>query len=78
MTEIKKVYKPLHAIYSRSCISHFLTSIERNRLKVRSVFPYVSVRELRDESAFLQDGRLVFTNINTQEHLLAVSDLHSK
>jgi molybdenum cofactor guanylyltransferase len=70
-------YEPLHAIYSRSCISPFLTSIGRNRLKVGSVFPYVSVRELRDEAPFLQDGRLVFTNINTQEDLLAASELHN-
>ena len=44
-------------------------------MRVASIFPYVSVNELRDEAPFLQDGRLVFTNINTQEDFLAASKI---
>ena len=69
-------YEALHAIYNRSCISRFLSSIERNRLKITGVFPHLTVRELRDETAFLRRGRYVFANINTKEDLLAASELY--
>lgn len=71
-------YEALHAIYSRSCISFFLSSIERNRLKITGVFPYLTVRELTDETAFLRSGQYVFSNINTKEELFAASKLYEK
>jgi len=69
-------YEALHAIYNRSCISFFLGSIGRGRLKITGVFPYLTVRELRDESVFVRRGQYVFWNINTQEDLLAASKLY--
>ncbi|MDR2018046.1 MAG: ribosomal protein S18-alanine N-acetyltransferase [Syntrophobacterales bacterium] len=69
-------YEALHAIYSRSCISHFLSAIERDWLKITSVYPYLAVRELTDETVFLQEGRYVFSNINTREDLLAASEFY--
>ena len=70
-------YEPLHAIYGRSCISHFLRSIGRNRMKIGGIFPYVSLKELRDETKFSQGGRPVFININTEEDLRAASKFYA-
>jgi|UPI00041C27BD molybdopterin-guanine dinucleotide biosynthesis protein A len=68
-------YEPLHAIYNRSCIPFMLTHIERRRLKVRDLFPYLSVNEVEDHSAFMYKGMPVFTNINVQEDLSLVRRL---
>ena len=66
-------YEALHAIYNRSCIPFFLSAIGRNRLKITGVFPYLTVKELRDETRFLRRGQYVFSNINTKEELAAAS-----
>ncbi|OPY78474.1 MAG: putative molybdenum cofactor guanylyltransferase [Syntrophorhabdus sp. PtaU1.Bin153] len=68
-------YEPLHAIYNRSCIPFMLTNIERRRLKVRDLFPYLSVNEVENESIFFHKGVSVFTNINVQEDLSLVRRL---
>jgi len=68
-------YEPLHAIYNRSCIPFMLTHIERQRLKVRDLFPYLSVNEVEDHSTFIHKGIPVFTNINVQEDLSLVRRL---
>jgi molybdenum cofactor guanylyltransferase len=67
--KVEKGYEPLHAIYNRSCISLFLTFIERNRLKIPDAFAFLSVRELEERRYFINNGRSIFTNVNTEEDL---------
>ena len=69
-------YEALHAIYNRSCISFLLGSIGRSRFKITGVYPYLTVRELTDETVFLKKGQYVFSNINTKGDLLAASKLY--
>jgi len=64
-----KGYEPLHALYNRSCISHILTSIERNHLNIRGIFPALTVKALNDHPSFYNNGHSVFMNINTTEDL---------
>ena len=71
----KAGYEPLHAIYSRSCISTMLTLIERRRLKLTGVFPFLSVREVQDHPSFLHKGLSIFTNITVEEDLALVQRL---
>jgi len=65
-------FEPLHAIYNRSCIAHFLRLIGQNRLKVAGVLPFVSVKELGEQPCFLRNGSSVFTNINAMKDLSMV------
>ena len=62
-------YEPLHAIYSRTCISAFLSAIGRGKLKVTDVFPFLRVRTFRPNDLFYENGIPVFTNVNTREDL---------
>ena len=66
-------YEALHAIYNRSSLSYFLTSIERQRFMITDVLPYLSVRELGEHPLFVQKGQSVFANINREEELSAAS-----
>jgi ribosomal-protein-alanine acetyltransferase len=66
-------YEALHAIYNKSCISHFLAAVEAKKLKVCDLFPSLVVRELGEHPAFTHKGRSVFTNINSESDLLATS-----
>jgi molybdopterin-guanine dinucleotide biosynthesis protein A len=67
-------YEPLHAIYRRSCLAPFLRLIDLNMLKIRGVFPYLVVNAIRDNPCFLKEnGRLVFSNINTEEELARIN-----
>ena len=67
-------YQPLHAIYSRSCLPHFLRLIGLNNLKVSAILPYVAVKAIEDRPCFYrEDGGLVFSNINTREELARVN-----
>lgn len=61
----EKGYEPLHALYGRSCISHMLTAIERDKLKIAGIFPVLTVKALNDHTSFYNNGRSVFTNITT-------------
>ncbi len=66
-------YEALHAIYNRSCLSEFITAITKGKFKITDVFPYLVVKELGEHPVFLQRGRAVFTNVNTEEDLLAAT-----
>lgn len=65
----EKGYEPLHALYGRSCISHMLTCIERNHLKIARILTAYTVKALNDHPVFYNNGRSVFTNINTEADL---------
>ena len=68
-------FEPLHALYNRSCISGFLTAIERNRLKLTDTFRYLSVRELGNHPSFRRKGHPVFTNINMEGDLSIIPEV---
>jgi molybdenum cofactor guanylyltransferase len=65
-------FEPLHAIYNRSCIAHFLRLIGQGRFKVAAVLPFVKVKELNEEPCFLRNGNSVFTNVNAMSDLSMV------
>jgi len=62
-------FEPLHAAYNRSCISPFLSCIERGRRRKADVYPYLIVRGIEDGPHFMNNGRSVFTNVNTKDDL---------
>ena len=65
-------FEPLHAIYNRSCIAHFLRLIGQERFKVTGILPLVSAKELKEQPCFFKNGRSVFTNINAMKDLSMV------
>jgi molybdenum cofactor guanylyltransferase len=65
-------FEPLHAIYNRSCIAHFLRLVGQGKFKVVEVLPFVSVKVLKEEPCFLRNGNSVFTNVNAMNDLSMV------
>ena len=70
--ELSECFQPLHAIYSKNCLSHIKKLLIADKLKIAGF--YKEVRQLRipEEKIkpFNKDGRL-FLNINTPEDLKA-------
>jgi molybdenum cofactor guanylyltransferase len=67
-------FEPLHAVYNRSCLPHFLRLIGQGRLKISGVFPYVTMNVIEDDPCFRNpSGDPVFLNVNTTEDLLRVN-----
>jgi molybdenum cofactor guanylyltransferase len=64
--------EPLHAIYNRSCMAHLFRLIEQKRFKITGLLPFVSVKELTDQTYFFKSGNSVFTNINAMKDLSMV------
>ena len=62
-------YEPLHAIYRRSCLPHMLRAIDRGRIKITGLLPFLSVKVIEEPALFLNNGVSIFTNINTEEDL---------
>ncbi|MCX5807428.1 MAG: molybdenum cofactor guanylyltransferase [Proteobacteria bacterium] len=67
-------YEPLYAIYSRSCIPHLFKLIAQNNLKVRGLFPFISVKVLEEHPYFINNGYSVFTNINAINDLAIIQN----
>jgi len=65
----EKGFEPLHAIYRRTCLPYALRNVERGMFSISALFPYLSVKFIRDEGAFSCNGVSVFTNVNTREDL---------
>ena len=71
---IGQYFQPLHAVYGRSCLPHFLRVIGLDRLKISGVFPYVTMNVVKDDPRFRNArGDLVFLNVNTTEELRCVN-----
>ena len=71
-------YEPLHAVYNRSCLSHILRAIDRNRIAITGLFPFLSVKVVTEPALFLNRGVSIFTNINTEEDLALAERLVSE
>jgi molybdopterin-guanine dinucleotide biosynthesis protein A len=69
---LQKGFEPLHAVYSRSCLSVMLTNIGLQRLKISDLFPFFSVKEVREHPDFFNRGLSVFTNVTIEEDLALV------
>lgn len=66
---INGLYEPLHALYRRCCLAHFLRLIGLDKLKITEILPYVAVKVIEDHPIFLREGLSVFYNINTDKEL---------
>jgi molybdopterin-guanine dinucleotide biosynthesis protein A len=61
-------YEPLHAFYSRQCLSYIQSQLEQGDLKIIDFFPLVKLREItRDELRLYDPEELSYFNINTAD-----------
>ena len=62
--------EPIHALYSRSCLTHIETRLQANDLKIARFFDQVRVSFIpQDEVERFDPDHLSFFNVNTQEDL---------
>jgi molybdopterin-guanine dinucleotide biosynthesis protein A len=68
--ELSEGFQPLHAIYSRNCLSHIKKLLIANKLKIAGFYKEVRLLSIPEEKIkpFNKDGRL-FLNVNTQKDL---------
>ena len=68
--ELSEGFQPLHAIYSRNCLSHIKKLLSADKLKIAGFYKEVRLLSIPEEKIkpFNKDGRL-FLNINTPEDL---------
>jgi len=68
--ELPEGFQPLHAIYSRNCLSHIKKLLIADKLKITSFYKEVRMLSIPEEKIkpFNQDGRL-FLNVNTLEDM---------
>ena len=68
--------QPLHAIYSKGCLSAILQVLKEKKNRIIDIFPLVRVNVI-DEKRFLSldPNRLSFVNLNTPEDLLFLRNI---
>jgi molybdopterin-guanine dinucleotide biosynthesis protein A len=68
--ELSEGFQPLHAIYSRNCLSHIKKLLISDKLKITGFYKEVRLLSIPEEKIkpFNKDGRL-FLNFNTPEDL---------
>ena len=70
LPRIGKFYEPLHAIYSRNCISPMESLLKRERRVIIELFDYVKVKYIEEKEIDRFDPKhLSFFNINTNDDL---------
>jgi molybdopterin-guanine dinucleotide biosynthesis protein A len=70
LPRIKNLYEPLHAVYSRNCISPIETIFSQGKKVIIELFNYVKVRYIEaGEIDRFDPQHLSFFNINTPEEL---------
>ncbi len=73
---VGKLIEPLHAIYSKRCLTHIRELIKKNELQVYQLFPLVKVRYIESEEINRFDPKhLSFFNINTEADLKKAKEL---
>jgi molybdenum cofactor guanylyltransferase len=66
------ILEPLHAVYSRNCISAMESLVKQNRLSILELFPLIKVRFIGEaEIESFDPKHLTFFNINTETDLEA-------
>ena len=70
--QLSEGFQPLHAIYSRNCLSHIKKLLIADKLKIAGFYKEVRLLSIPEEKIkpFNKDGRL-FLNVNTPEDLKA-------
>ncbi len=73
--EVAEGYQPLHAIYSKNCLTPIKRLITADKLKITGFYKEMRLLKVPEEKIkpFNHDGRL-FQNINTPEDLAAFKD----
>jgi molybdopterin-guanine dinucleotide biosynthesis protein A len=68
--ELSEGFQPLHAIYSRNCLSHIKKLLSADKLKIVGFYKEVRLLSIPEEKIkpFNKDGRL-FLNVNTPKDL---------
>jgi len=68
--QLSEGFQPLHAIYSRNCLSHIKKLLIADKLKITGFYKEVRLLSIPEEKIipFNKDGRL-FLNFNTPEDL---------
>ncbi|MBN1160362.1 MAG: molybdenum cofactor guanylyltransferase [Dehalococcoidales bacterium] len=70
LPRVDKLYEPLHAIYSKNCISPINSILKQGKKVIVELFNYVKVRFIELEEIDRFDPKhLSFFNINTKEDL---------
>jgi len=66
--ELSEGFQPLHAIYSRNCLSHIKKLLIADKLKIVGFYKEVRLLSIPEEKIkpFNKDGRL-FLNVNTRK-----------
>ena len=76
---IGKFYEPLHAIYSKNCISPIETMISQDRRVIVELFDHVKVRYVESEEIDRFDPEhFSFFNINTRKDLDLAKKIESR
>jgi molybdopterin-guanine dinucleotide biosynthesis protein A len=69
--KIGKFLEPLHAVYTKNCMSAAEKFIEENSLSVNRIFKYVKTRYVdKDEIDLFDPDHLSFFNVNTENDFL--------
>jgi molybdopterin-guanine dinucleotide biosynthesis protein A len=62
--------QPLHAIYSKNCITPIKNTIDRNHYKLVDIYPLIKMKIIEEQEFIALDpNRRSFININTPEEL---------
>ncbi len=69
-------YQPLHAVYSKTCLSSMETMLHADSLKIDRLFPTVRLRTVEEAELRPLDPALhCFVNVNTWEELKVAAQL---
>jgi molybdopterin-guanine dinucleotide biosynthesis protein A len=70
LPQVEGLFEPLHAIYSKNCITPIKTILEQGKRVIIELFDYVKVRYIEAKEVERFDPEhLSFFNINTREEL---------
>ncbi|OGX23616.1 MAG: hypothetical protein A3J51_06770 [Omnitrophica WOR_2 bacterium RIFCSPHIGHO2_02_FULL_45_21] len=73
ISRVSEKFHTLFGLYSKSCIPVMEEMLEKNELRIRSIFPKLNARFLsRQEIERIDPGLLSLVNINTPEELIGI------
>ena len=76
--KLDDMFEPLHAVYSKNCLSPVKKLLNQDRLGISQVFNLVKTRYvIKDEITKFDPGYLSFFNVNTQDDLRKAKELIS-
>jgi molybdopterin-guanine dinucleotide biosynthesis protein A len=65
--------QPLHALYSKNCLTPIKDTIEEGKYKILDFYNRVKVRIIEEQDFFhLDPSKASFINVNTPEELISV------